>query len=170
MNRNAIFMLAFALATCLGTESRAEEALPLTNVGEMPVMSMIDACNKVFEIGEHHQSRRRIVSALDSYSWVIVNLPFAPITSAMNRKNSEAFVSALAAADRKDIAVFGDQRAIRYLARILSDDTLPDSIKKHAQNVKDYLTKSIKAVEAKESTTQKEGGQAAPSDGDKPKK
>jgi len=142
MNSSKILRCVIAVALCLGLASRAEEVGPLTNVGELPFSKIADVCTKVFEIGEQHQERRRIVSALDSFAWIMVNLPFAPKTDALNKKNAEAFVSTLESAKHGDISVFGRERAIRYLDRMISDAILSQAIKKRAQNLKDIFSKT----------------------------
>ncbi len=111
-------------------------------------------------MGEHHQSRGRIVSALDSFAWVIVNLPPAPILKDLRTRTYQSFVLAINSADRQDIRIFGDQRAERYLERILSDHTLPEDIRTRAQNVRDRISSAEKDTIFKEARTKKEGEQA----------
>jgi hypothetical protein len=165
MNNSAIIGILIATAISACSESRAEEALPLSNRGELSPRKIFDTCSEVFEMGEHHQSRGRIISALDSFAWVFVNLPFAPITKDLHTRNSQAFVAALAAADRQDIRVFGDQRAIRYLGRIVSDDILTEDLRKRAVNVRNGISSAAKDPSVEEVTTKKKGEQAAPSNG-----
>ena len=154
--------MTFATAICACSVSSAEEALSLSSVGELSPMGIVDTCTKVFEMGEHHRTRGRIVSALDSFAWVIVNLPFAPMTKDLHTKNAQAFVVALTAADKKEVEVFGDQRAIRYLGRIASDDLLPEALRKRAENVRNAISIAVTSRRTEKATTKQEGEQAAP--------
>jgi hypothetical protein len=154
MNKSEIFCYGLAVALCFGPTSKAEEAGSLTNVGELPLIKTADTCTKVFEIGEQHRRRGRIVSALNSYAWVVVNLPYAPLTGELSTKNAEAFISALASADRSDVLAFGDERAIRYLDRMISDTRLLLPLKKRAQDIKNTLPKTS---DSKQTEARKEG-------------